>query len=407
MKFDMLTYKPKYLLLFGIVGWILAISVPLIGLERDYYTGMEKNEISFVWTFFPIILMTSAILSIKGLYQFLIGRAVSLEVVAFFIILVTSVVLGRLSSSAYAALGIFLMLIFMAFWSMDSALRKNCFKMISVITIGVFYIAILVHGLPQERWIGGIHPNIAGTLLTAGAIAAFLGWQRKCLPLVVLAIIGTILVSSRYSIMAIFIILTIVGYVKIANSWQARTAIALGGITIITLLFFGDSFDFINKTLQISDRNRGITSGFTGRSDLWANFRPQFIEAPLFGYGFRNREDYLTTHNAYMNLILENGILISGFLLIFITFKLVNGLFVMKKMSWEGCCVTSGLFALMMSLFFQPQLINFGDTVGVMFLILLAAPSPRHFIEQVATEPRQAQSIRMTASRFVSSAGRR
>jgi O-antigen ligase len=73
--------------------------------------------------------------------------------------------------------------------------------------------------------------------------------------------------------------------------------------------------------LKLNDPYRGITSGGTGRTKLWAAALALWEAQPLLGVGFRGHEplmpDAMSAHSAYLGLLAETGMLgFVGYLLI-------------------------------------------------------------------------------------------
>ena len=146
-----------------------------------------------------------------------------------------------------------------------------------------------------------------------------------------------------------------------------------------------DSGDnFISDALELSNPNRGFGSGGSGRLDLYDKFWDQFADAVVIGYGFRARDMYMGAHNGILNTILENGIFASLILFSAIAvrmFELVK-IFVADGRRSYAKFYLLGIGACLFSSIFQPQLINFGDPLGVVFLLVLAAhPRPLEISE--------------------------
>lgn len=66
-----------------------------------------------------------------------------------------------------------------------------------------------------------------------------------------------------------------------------------------------------DKLLALSDRERGIGSGATGRAEAWAQAWNLFHDHPFWGIGYRQHEKYITVatsaHQAYLAMLAEMG----------------------------------------------------------------------------------------------------
>jgi O-antigen ligase len=134
-------------------------------------------------------------------------------------------------------------------------------------------------------------------------------------PLQIVAILISIVTmfwcQSRGSMLAtgfgVLAVLMVLSLTKRLSAWIWLFAPAF----FAPLAIFGVSF-FADKILQLSDPNRGMQSGFTGRASAWRETLELFYNHPLFGVGYRENDQYLTSaagaHNAYLATLADVGL---------------------------------------------------------------------------------------------------
>lgn len=314
---------------------------------------------------------------LASFYLFRIRNFKSMLISDYFFILFVFFIFsqGLLSQSLSITLNLILLIFASAGFRLLSYQRdaERSLFIASIFLFVFILMAFLLHGIPSNRWIGGIHPNVFSTSCIALVALAFFGPRYWIDVAFLLAIIACILVDSRYAIVCIVAIYF--------GSWLHNLSEA--GIPQILFIFLIPIFviiDFIIRfdssilfgIFSLDDAYRGLGSGMTGRSDLWSYFLPQLEANPLIGYGFRQRLSYISTHNGLLNFILEVGILGAALFLAFIIFKVRE----MLRQDYLVCGKFKGhlsivLASLILGSFFQPQLMNFGDPFGILILMVL------------------------------------
>jgi O-antigen ligase len=176
----------------------------------------------------------------------------------------------------------------------------------------VLVLIMLDHDAPWGRLIGHMSPNYWGMASQATLIGCLVtrNWLVR---IAAIGIAVTILVwtQSRGSMVAVSAGL---GVAFLLNWWNRRGAIwawlaAATGCVLVGA--FG--WDLIaNKLLLVSDEGRGLGSGFTGRTSAWRETLDLFASHPLFGVGYRQHEQYITSavsaHNAYLATLADVGV---------------------------------------------------------------------------------------------------
>lgn len=115
---------------------------------------------------------------------------------------------------------------------------------------------------------------------------------------------------------------------KERRKWLARRIALVAALLMGTLYLFHDlpsakdAYDFTDQVLAISNPQRGIDSGFSGRVGIWKNtMGPLAGGAWLLGRGMRSSESlYPMIDNSYLVILYELGL----FPLILITWRFVS-----------------------------------------------------------------------------------
>jgi hypothetical protein len=167
-------------------------------------------------------------------------------------------------------------------------------------------------GLQGNTW-GGL-----GLTVCLGALA------RKAGPLAFIAFaagITTILAAqSREHILELSAGLLVVS----ALSWRqisgTRLFTVLAGLCAVLIAigmlldpYILDAIHYVKADILLyDDPNRGINSGFTGRTGVWAATFEVWLKSPILGVGYREHEQFLTEglpgHNAYLAMLADTGV---------------------------------------------------------------------------------------------------
>ncbi|MFB1490694.1 MULTISPECIES: O-antigen ligase family protein [unclassified Thiocapsa] len=253
----------------------------------------------------------------------------------------------------------------------NHSLSNSFYFSISVLLACSLLVFLIYYGFPNNRWIGGIHPNHTGAFCVSTAYFAARSRNRYRWLLYAIAAFFAIVVSSRYAIIAIFII-GIFDYFTLIKLSLSRLFMTVF-LAFIGFIFVVTVSDYILiDVLRLDDPNRGLGSGMTGRTDMMGNFWGQFVKHPLIGYGFRNRDEYITTHNGFLNFALENGffatcilaaVVYSGIYRSIRNFRTSRDSLQLMRFGFWSAWLTAG--------FFQPQIVNFGDAFALFTFFLL------------------------------------
>lgn len=374
--------------------WLTILCFEALTVQRPEYIGTvlltaeRPREILFAAGILISLFAVLIIIKIPSQMMSLAKTSSANLLILSFISLLFLQNLTQLNVSSTAYVIIFFCSITMTMYA-DRRLPSQFYFCLAVALLLLLIAAVALHGLPTGRWIGGLHPNLAGAFALAAAYFAARSAKKARWIVYATATFFCILVSSRYAVVGVAIIALFDGVANDFKLPQPRLfVVTLCGL--IFLVSFPPALDYLsNEILRLNDPFRGIGSGASGRMDLYSGFFPQLGKAPLFGFGFRNRDAYDSVHNGVGNLILEIGLIPSTIFALYIVaaFRRSIVLFYITKkpryLTLTGCWCSWFVAG-----FFQPQLINFGDAFGFMTMFLMtdsASSSPR-FQEALARQ---------------------
>jgi len=138
-------------------------------------------------------------------------------------------------------------------------------------------------------------------------------------------------------------------------------------------LFWDYIYIFTDNIFLLSERYRGLGSGFTGRIAQWQDAWIEIQTKPLLGYGYyvklfpyndiNNPSSHI--HNFILRVWYENGGLILIFILIIL--GLATYRITVNKLFWEG----GVFFAILFYYFFVPRHIQLNPCSIILYLIII------------------------------------
>ncbi len=386
----------RRLLLLGLVWYVSVLAYSQIfiysgtradlELEQISSSGQDLSYINFL-ALFPFLVAAYGVNFnyVRGAYKTILGQRrllvfyLTISVVAVF----HAIYHQDIRNILYNTLLLGIIPAFVLVWKRFSNDESSVFAALAIVLIGYLVAVPLVFGAPDDRFYGTIHPNFyGGVALTAAAcISLSKKWFLRIGQLVALA--GAISVSSRFAFAAILFVIgaeqILFAVARRGSAW--RLWLQLGLVAVLAIYFAPNVLDL----LDIDDPDRGFGAGISGRTDLWDVAIDYIFEDPL-GWGFKNSFDLMSGHNGFLNLVLDFGVLPAVAIVATFIWHLWN----MWNAFWAGRtrgrpdagetsqAIAGNLFicfsALLLAGFFQPQLLNFGDPIGVLFLIILSWP---------------------------------
>jgi O-antigen ligase len=160
------------------------------------------------------------------------------------------------------------------------------------------------------------------------------------------------------------------------RGWGLATTLFVAGCTTIASALFLDPYvlDFFvyvsDGLLKLDNADRGIGSGFTGRSTVWAQTLQLWMNSPLLGLGFRQHESFLpgnvSAHNAYLAMLADTGLIGTLLYIALVLGALVAALTIDDKPSRRLISVV--IVSYIVYGFFERRAINGGNPYSLLFL---------------------------------------
>jgi len=296
------------------------------------------------------------------------------------------------------ALGVFICAGLWGFWKGHEIATLRLYS-----CLGAVSILLLVWLSPQRfnapgRLDAFRNPNSIGLIAASVFFSAF-ALRSLALRTAVLGLSGAVILGtdSRSAIIG-----TVIGlFVYLVTTWsqfskRQRTAVivlvALSGVGAAA--YSSRVMRSIDKVLALNDPYRGVGTGFTGRLSAWEFAIGLWRSHPLLGVGYRNQgiyfskgTKYSSSHNGYLSLLVETGVLgFSSVLVIFLSGAIrlwksrkTNPRVARLALSLRGCYLFIAVF--------ERYTINFGNPMSILVLIFLLAPSIRGLMPQRRGHP--------------------
>lgn len=234
-----------------------------------------------------------------------------------------------------------------------------------------------------------MHPNLVGFMYGGGCVLLFntalrkSGFEQKLLFISsILLALCVLSASARAGLLSIFLS-CLIGSPKALLVYFRRNIkiiIPLFFVFLIGIFFLLDKiFNYFVSILDLESDTRGIGSGGTGRTELWAKGIDTLTGRNLidlvFGSGLRTASPEkigFSTESSYITIFLENGILLGSIFILFMFFYFFT--FKSKEAKREDYsivfCVL--LFATIQS-FFNRYLLAIGNTfsLAVLFFMII------------------------------------
>ncbi len=247
-----------------------------------------------------------------------------------------------------------------------------------VLTLSAIFLWVFVDR--DEQW-GRLCGRNASNYWGAAAQAVLFGCivargRLVRIAAVVICVIMLFWTQSRGSMLAAGAGLT-VAFMLYMTVARGRLWLCLLIATALVLAFaFGSGF-ILDKVLMLSDPARGLTSGFTGRTAAWRETIDLFAAHPIFGVGFRQHEQYLTSavsaHNAYLATLADTGVVGALSYCLFLFGGLAIALRKALRDPSAGRIMMAGfLTAYIVNGVFERSALNTGNTYSMVMILLCA-----------------------------------
>lgn len=360
--------------------WVyIALLIPLLFLSRDMSTGKSSGDVNFIPA--GIIYLIMFLCAFRRLNpdpdNKLFFHPSDMALILVITVLAAQILYTQNTLIFFNAV----FFIMVAVTIRSASLRDDFFEHLntaSTYVLSFMIFSLIFLGPVQDRWIGGMHPNNFAGIAVSAVILSMFGSVRKFEIVTAISIFFSILVSSRYAIVSIAISFVFYWAMNMRRAGSVRIAFVSVSLFLFVIHeLYQAQNGIIYNILELGDAHRGLSSGISGRDEMWAHFAPQIFERPLLGYGFRMRDAYLPVHNGFLATILEVGIIAA--------FGIFSYMLLRLKIFFTSCrdvdpTVIRGRFvaatlAITFAALLQPQLFSFGETFGLTSLIILFSHS--------------------------------
>ncbi len=318
--------------------------------------------------------------------KFLFGPAfredapVSMLSIAFCVVAITS---ALQSEDPVFSLGMFVaimvgLLICAGLWEfikLDILRLLAVFSVLGTIVVGATYV-LTDHG--PGRYIAVIHPNQWGSICFGLSVAA-LAIKRTPVKLALIAVNVFVILQAeaRGSFSALVVAFSVFALMRTIRTIKTNPGgvvvrILLLTITLLAGLYYSETvIDAFTKIFHLYNADRGLDSGFTGRTGFWEDALDHFREHPILGAGPRMTQ---IAHNGYLVILSDMGVV--GAILFFPI--LVIRTFRLWKQARGGDMVASiGLALVSGYLFFaifEASLLNVGNPTSLLAWLFMLKP---------------------------------
>jgi exopolysaccharide production protein ExoQ len=243
----------------------------------------------------------------------------------------------------------------------------------------------------------GNHPLLVGYVAGSGSILmvrrAYLTrstWERWAMAGgVALAWAMVLAASSRSAVLgliaaSVFAFAAELRFLRGTN--LGRGGVILIFIGVIAAIYLAFDSTYLQDILEVNSNTRGVGSGVTGRTDLWAKGLESLTSDPslvAFGGGLRSSEYSVIgflTENSYITILLDSGALVGSTLILFILMAPFSALRQSRASTDKPntlVLLPSFFVFLLVQCFFVRYLIGLGNPTALFTLILLMALSMR------------------------------
>lgn len=236
------------------------------------------------------------------------------------------------------------------------------------------------------RLSGHLHPNLWGFVVATSLPFVFLSKIRFLFKLIILAFFLYLLAfefQSRAALSwAIFSFVVFLPVRFIGNKSSANTKLLIISLVLIAIsamvILIVVNLDFVWAIFQIESSTRGVGSGLSGRTTLWAEAFHIFQDRLVFGHGFDSSRYYASNffevyvagdieslHNSYLTMFFDMG-LIGGCLYLLIVGFALGGAFASRNI----ILISFFIVYLGMGLT-ESRPLNVGNPPGILFVVLL------------------------------------
>jgi hypothetical protein len=239
----------------------------------------------------------------------------------------------------------------------------------------------------------GNHPLLVGYIFGSGSILlirrAFLAHralERYAMAAGAVLAWAMVLGSSARSSVAGLLAAALFAYVAEFRFFRGTSLGRAGMVAIVVGLviaaYFAATSPYLQDILQVNSDTRGLSSGVTGRTDLWEKGLLSLTSDPTlvaFGGGLRSSEYSVIgflTENSYITILLDSGVLLGSALILFLMMTPFSALRQSRASTPNSLILLPSFFVfLLVSCFFVRYLVGLGNPTALYTLVLFASLS--------------------------------
>lgn len=312
------------------------------------------------------------------------------------LVLLFTILLGdypdSISQVTQYALTAFGFVLCIAFWQAPARAIDNALAMAVLALAGCLVAAAILQGFHEYRWVGLIHPNHYARYAYMALVLHSVLTRRVSFLMLVPCLAATYMVSART--VMIGTVAFYLGYlactVRGVPADPRRRAVIVRTICFtllgapIALLALMATFDVghlldrLTNDLAIFDPDRGISSGFTGRSDSWNAFFDAMEKFVFFGYGFRSsRYNMHSVHSGVLSYFMDFGMLLGGLLLLAVVARAIQLIWYGTRLPERRSLICGlGIATTLLIQCFEPDNFNIGFIGAFFFMLILGYARP-------------------------------
>ena len=243
----------------------------------------------------------------------------------------------------------------------------------------------------------GAAPNLTGYIFGGGAILMLRRALVSKNTMERIVMVGGALSSCLFVLAASarssLIALAVAGLIAIVLEFRVRRLFALTWVKIGTVAFaviglvFSDKIAaYFDRMLELESETRGLASGGSGRTGLWARGIATLFEDPMtfaFGGGFRSSSSDqigFSTESSYITILLDSGAFIGAAIILVFCYSPIKALRITppgNRHSSSLILLASFMTFLIVESVFNRYLLAIGNPTSLMSLLMLFALSMR------------------------------
>lgn len=312
--------------------------------------------------------------------------------ILFIHVLMAPIYLSPLFSLAYTIVTSVVAVSIWQFWRLPDNYIRWTFAVVGLVYLAFSSIALYSFGIDFARYVGKLLPNDYCALVYTGFACSLLGRNRIIqIAFTGVALVLILMVASRGWLAATLITAILFFGLNRRKPITLKMLALLSAIgSIVGILWFagvgGSVLSDVDSHLGLSSMDRGIDSGFTGRTNTWSSLIAYLPPAYwVIGAGFRSMRSTMlgaaySSHSGLIDFVAETGVIVSVLLIaiwargIYIQFRAASE----ARVRGDGSELTIRawviglIFGMTFSSFFEPSFINIGSAQNLLFLSALS-----------------------------------